>query len=40
MTPTPFEILIEQYETASGDKRIYNKTMVTPKGIQELFKII
>jgi Rha family phage regulatory protein len=35
-----FEILIEQYETASGDKRIYNKTMVTPKGIQELFKII
>jgi Rha family phage regulatory protein len=30
----------EQYETASGDKRIYNKTMVTPKGIQELFKII
>lgn len=35
-----FEILIEEYKTASGETRIYNKTMVTPKGIQELFKMI
>lgn len=35
-----FEILIEEYKTAFGETKIYNKTMVTPKGIQQLFKMI